>query len=53
MRLVTVCSIVMMAAFAGGCSQPKPAGPPNGGTPDMRTMRLHIDGFQKSKSGAV
>ncbi len=25
----------------------------NGGRKTMKTIRLHIDGFQKSKSGAV
>ena len=26
---------------------------PNNAKPKMKTIRLHIDGFQKSKSGAV
>jgi hypothetical protein len=53
MRDTSVYGIVFMAALVGGCSQPKSTDPSGGGTPDMRTMRLHIDGFQKSKSGAV
>jgi hypothetical protein len=53
MRGTAVFGIVFMATLVGGCSQPKSSGPSGGGTPDMRTVRLHIDGFQKSKSGAV
>ena len=42
--LFAACWLMTNVAFA----QPKP-----NGKPQMKTVRLHIDGFSKSKSGAV
>jgi hypothetical protein len=50
---VAVCGVVFLTVFVGGCSPPQSTGSSRGGTPEVRTVRLHIDGFQKSKSGAV
>ena len=53
MRSTMLVAIAFGTAIAGGCSQSKPTDPQNGGGADMRTVRLHIDGFKKSKSGAI
>jgi hypothetical protein len=50
---VMLVGIAFAAALAGGCAQSTPTTPQSGGGPDMRTVQLHIDGFRKSKSGAI
>ena len=47
--MLIVVSLILLteAAFAQTAKRPANA------KPKMKTIRLHIDGFQKSKSGAV
>ena len=53
MRGMILVGIAFATALAGGCSQSKSIAPQSGGDSDMRTVRLQIDGFKKSKSGAI
>jgi hypothetical protein len=49
---LTAIALVLFAGIALA-QAPKPGKQPGNAKPKMKTVRLHIDGFQKSKSGAV
>jgi hypothetical protein len=45
---------MMFATGLGtGCSKTAPMSTPQQDGPEFKTVRLHIDGFKKSRSGAV
>lgn len=51
MRRLTL--VVIAVALFAGIALAQSGKQPNQTKPKMKTVRLHIDGFQKSKSGAV
>jgi hypothetical protein len=53
MRNPITMSVLFAFSFGGGCSKTTPTTAPSQGGPEVRTVRLHIDGFKKSRSGAV
>jgi hypothetical protein len=53
MRNPITVGVVFAATFGGGCSKTPPTTAPSQGGPEVLTVRLHIDGFKKSRSGAV
>lgn len=44
---------VTASIVAAGCSQPRPTTSTSTGASQMRSVLLHIDGFQKSETGIV
>ena len=46
---VIAVSLILLAGIAAAQTAKRPVN----ANPKMKTIRLHIDGFQKSKSGAV
>jgi hypothetical protein len=53
MRHSISAGIVVAAALGTGCSKSAPPASPDPSGPESRTVRLHVDGFKKSRSGAV
>ena len=44
---------ITASIVASGCSQPRSATPTSTGSSQMHNVLIHIDGFQKTKTGIV
>ena len=52
-KLILIVIGLMVLTNAAFAQATKPGKQPGGVKPKMKTIRLQIDGFQKSKSGAI